>query len=130
MPLALGRREWGALSRAYYTLQSLGELERLDTVLFDAIHKEHLALFDEDSLTVWAARQGVDANRFSGEYNSPGTSAKVMKAEQMSRDYRVNSVPTIVVGGEYVVMGHVTAAGDDRLTIARQLIDRVAAGKH
>jgi protein dithiol oxidoreductase (disulfide-forming) len=129
VPLALGRREWGALSRAYYALQSMGELARLDTALFDAIHKDRIPLFDEESLTVWLSRQGVDAARFSSEYNSQPTTAKVMKAEQMARDYRISAVPTLAVGGQYIVIGHVVAGNDTRLVVARELVDKVAAGK-
>jgi thiol:disulfide interchange protein DsbA len=129
VPLSLGRREWGALSRTYYTLQSLGELSRLDDALFDAIHKEHVPLFDEESITLWVSRHGVDPARFAEEYNSAATSAKVIKAEQMSRDYRVSSVPTIVVGGEYVVINQLVEGKDLRLPVARQLIDKVGTGK-
>jgi thiol:disulfide interchange protein DsbA len=129
VPLSLGRREWGALSRAYYALQSMGELSRLDDALFDAIHKERVPLFDEESITVWMSRHGVDPTRFGNEYNSAATSAKVVKAEQMSRDYRVSTVPTIVVGGQYVVIGQVVDGKDTRLLVARQLVDKVATGK-
>lgn len=126
VPLALGRREWGALSRAYYTLQSMGELARLDDALFDAIHKERLPLYDEESLTAWVARHGVDGARFASEYNSAATSDKVMKAEQMSRSYRVASVPTLAVGGQFIVIGQVVAGKDTRLPVARELVDKVA----
>jgi thiol:disulfide interchange protein DsbA len=129
VPLSLGRREWGALSRAYYTLQALGELDRLDDALFDAIHKEQQRLYDEESLAVWASRQGIDSARFSNEYNSAATTSKVMKAEQMSRDYRVSAVPTIAVAGQYIVIGQLVAGQDNRLVVARELADRAAAGK-
>ena len=130
VPLALGRREWGALSRAYYSLQSMGELARLDDALFDAIHKEHVALFDEESITVWVSQHGIDPARFSSEYNSPATSQKVMKAEQMARDLRVSSVPTIMVGGQYFVVGGIVAGKDTRLPIASQLVSKVSSGQH
>jgi thiol:disulfide interchange protein DsbA len=125
VPLSLGRREWGALSRAYYTLQSLGELARLDEALFDAIHKDGVRLFDEESLTVWASRHGVDPTKFGSEYNSAATTSKVMKAEQMARDYRVASVPTLTIGGQYVVLGHLVDGKDNRLVVAQQLVDRM-----
>ena len=60
----------------------------------------------------------------------PIPSAKVMQAEQMARDYHVSGVPTLVVGGQYVVTGQNVDGRDQRLTIARQLIDQVAAARH
>ncbi len=40
VPISLGHREWGQLVRAYYALEAMGELQRLDGAVFDAIHKE------------------------------------------------------------------------------------------
>src|ERR1044072_4111925 len=54
VPVSFGRREWGVLSRAYYTLEATGDLARLDDALFDGIQKEHRPLFDEDNLAAGA----------------------------------------------------------------------------
>ena len=43
VPISLGHREWGQLVRAYYALEAMGELQRLDGAVFDAIHKERTA---------------------------------------------------------------------------------------
>lgn len=123
VPISLGRREWGQLVRAYYTLEATGDLERLDNPLFDAIHKDHQPLFDLDSLAGWAAQNGVDANKFRTLFNSPEVSAKAMRAEQMSRDYKVNGVPTLTVAGKYRPMGK---DYPDMLKITRELVDQAA----
>jgi protein dithiol oxidoreductase (disulfide-forming) len=49
-----------------------------------------------------------------------------MRAEQLSREYKVNSVPTVVVDGKYVAMGK---THEETLKIARQLVDKAAAEK-
>jgi protein dithiol oxidoreductase (disulfide-forming) len=120
VPVSLGRREWGQLVRAYYTLESTGDLARLDDKLFDAIHKDNQQLFDLDALAAWAAQNGIDANKFRSQFNSPEVTAKASKAEQMSRDYKVNGVPTLVVAGKYRAMGK---DYPDMLRITRELID-------
>ena len=105
VPVSFGRREWGQLSRAYYSLEAIGALARLDDALFDAIHNQRQTLFDEESLTAWVAQQGVDAKKFSSAFSSSAVSSKAMRAEQMSRDYQIASVPTLIVAGKYVISG-------------------------
>jgi thiol:disulfide interchange protein DsbA len=124
VPVSFGRREWGQLSRAYYALEATGDLARLDDALFGGIHKDGQRLFDEDSLAAWAGEHGVDAGKFRAAFESPGVSAKTMHAEQLSRLYTVNSVPTVVVDGKYVALGK---THEEVLKIARQLIDKSAA---
>jgi thiol:disulfide interchange protein DsbA len=126
IPVSFGRREWGQLSRAYYALEATGDLARLDDAVFDGIHKEHKQLFNEDALAAWAAENGVEAAKFRAAFESPGVSAKALRAEQLSRDYKVNSVPHVIVDGKYIVMGK---THEDTLKIARQLVDKAAAEK-
>jgi len=105
VPVSLGRPQWGQLVRAYYTLQATGDLTRLDSALFDAIHKEKQQLFDEASLTAWAAQHGVPAEKFKAAFNSFNVSTRAGHAEQLSRDYQVQGVPHLVIDGKYQVLG-------------------------
>ena len=124
VPVSFGRREWGQLSRAYYALEATGDLARLDDALFEGIHKEMRKLFSEDELAAWAAEHGIEAAKFRAAFESPGVSAKAARAEQLSRDYQVNSVPTLIVAGKYIVKGK---THEDTLKIASQLVDKSAA---
>lgn len=121
VPVSLGRREWGQLVRAFYALEATGDLERLDDKLFDAIHKDGERLFDIDMLAAWAAKNGIDANKFRTLFNSPEVSAKAMRAEQLARDYKISGVPTITVAGKYRALGK---DYPDMLRITRELIDK------
>lgn len=123
VPISLGRREWGVLVRTFYALESLGELQRLDSSIFAAIHREQVRLFDETSVTHWLAQQGVPAGKFSAAFNSPQTTEKSLRAEQMSYDYKVSGTPFVVVGGKYTALGR---THDQTLSIARELIEKVA----
>ncbi len=124
VPVSFGRREWGQLSRAYYALEATGDLARLDDALFDGIHKQRRPLFDEDNLAAWAGEHGVDAGKFRAAFESPGVSAKTLRAEELSRLYKIDSVPTVIVEGKYIALGR---THDDMLKIARQLIDKSVA---
>ena len=105
VPVSFGRPQWGALVRAYYTLQSTGDLARLDSALFDALHKERKPLFDEASLTAWAAANGVPADKFKETYESFNVSTRASHAEQLSRNYNVQGVPHVVIDGKYEILG-------------------------
>lgn len=124
VPVSFGRREWGQLSRAFYALEATGDLERLDDALFKALHEQHRPLFNLDQLAAWAGENGVNAGTFRAAFDSPGVSAKAMRAEQLSRDYKVNSVPSVIVDGKYIAKGH---SNEEMLKIARQLVDKSAA---
>lgn len=124
VPISLGHREWGQLVRAYYALETLGELERLEGAVFDAIHKEREPLFSEDRLAQWVASKGVDEQKFRAEFNSNSVSTKAARAEQMSRNYRVNQTPRVIIDGKYVVGGK---THEETLAIASQLIEKAAA---
>jgi thiol:disulfide interchange protein DsbA len=124
VPVSFGRREWGQLSRAFYALEATGDLARLDDALFEAIHKQRRPLFSLDQLAAWAAENGVDAGKFRAAFDSPGVSSRAMRAEQLSRDYKVNGVPSLIVDGKYIAKGH---THEDMLKIARQLVDKSAA---
>jgi thiol:disulfide interchange protein DsbA len=127
VPVSLGRREWGQLVRAYYALEFTGDLARLDNAIFEAVHKEKQPLFDEDHITAWVAAHGVDASKFREAFNSFDISTKASRAEQLSRNYKVNGVPHLSVDGKYTVMGKTY---EDMLKVARQLVDKSAAEKH
>ncbi|HWK75586.1 MAG TPA: thiol:disulfide interchange protein DsbA/DsbL [Povalibacter sp.] len=122
VPVAFGRAEWGALARTYYTLQATGDLERLDNALFDAIHKERKPLFNEENLAQWAADNGVDRAKFTAAYNSFSVTTKAKHAEQMSRSYKVDGVPKLVIDGKYVPLGNTFQA---MLANAEQVLDDV-----
>lgn len=126
VPVSLGRPEWGQLVRAYYTLQATGDLDRLDTALFDAIHNDKQPLFNEANLTAWAAQHGVPAEKFRQTFNSFNVSTRASHAEQMSRDYQVRGVPHLVIDGKYEVLG-----GDygQMLNNATQVLSMASKGK-
>ena len=127
VPISLGHREWGLLVRAYYALEALGELDRLEGPMFDAIHAERQPLYSEERITQWVASKGVSAQKFRNEFNSFNVTTKASRAEQLARNYRVNQTPQLIVDGKYVVVGGQTHA--EVLAIASKLIEKAAADR-
>ena len=122
VPVGLGHPEWDNLARAYYALQSTGDLARLDGPIFEAIHREHVSLHDEESITAWVGKHGVNVPQFTAAYRSFGVNTSLGQAEQTVIDYRVGGVPTLAIGGRYTVSDHSTkmlAVTDELIAKAR-----------
>jgi protein dithiol oxidoreductase (disulfide-forming) len=103
VPVGFGHPEWDNLATAYYALQSTGDLARLDGAIFEAIHKKHVSLYDEDSITKWVGKHGVNVAQFTAAYRSFGVNTSVEQAQQTVIDYRVDGIPTLAIGGRYKV---------------------------
>lgn len=129
VPVAFGRPQWGALSRAYYTLQNLGELKRLDGLVFESIHSNREPIFNEASLTGWAIKQGIDGDKFRTEFNSDRVTQAVLKAETMTRDMQIDSIPKVVVARRYKVVAEDAKTYDDFFAVTNRIIDKAAAEK-
>jgi thiol:disulfide interchange protein DsbA len=105
VPVGLGHPEWEALAKAFYALQSTGDVERLDSQIFEDIHKNHVWLYDEQSITAWVGKHGVDRAKFAAAYRSFGVNASAGEAEQQTVNYRLPGVPTLAIAGKYTVTG-------------------------
>lgn len=128
VPVSYGRQGWVNLSRTYYALEASGDLGKLDTPLFHAIHDEHENLFDEQSIAEWIGKQGGNAARFVSAYASFSVNNQTVHADDMAEDYGIEAIPTLVVNGRYVVVSPAQAA-DEEQTFKEllQLTDRVIA---
>jgi thiol:disulfide interchange protein DsbA len=105
VPVGLGHPEWDNLARMYLALQTTGDLVRLDSPIFEAIHKDHVTLFDEKSITEWVGKHGVKVAPFTAAFHSFGVDTSLGQSEQTLIDYRVDSIPTMAIGGRYTVSG-------------------------
>src|SRR3984957_18488934 len=81
VPVALGHPEWEALAKAYYALQVTGDVERLDSQIFEDIHKNHVWLYDEQSITAWVGQHGGNVAKFTAAFRSFGVSTSEAQAE-------------------------------------------------
>lgn len=108
------------MARLFYTLDTTGDLSRLDAAVFSAIHEKGLKLVSEKNITDWAVSQGVDARRFSEAWNSFTVNSKVKRADQAARNHRIQGVPAVAVDGRYLVGGK---SLQELLTLTDQVIE-------
>lgn len=120
------------LQRLFYTLEAMGQLEALHAKVFAAIHgpaPELPKAAKGPQLAEWAARQGLDGNRFVALYNAPETGEKVGRASRLQNQYGVEGVPALGVAGRFYTDGDLAKSLRRSLQVADFLIAEVRAGR-
>jgi protein dithiol oxidoreductase (disulfide-forming) len=93
---------WVILGKVFYTLEALGEEQRLSPEVFVAIHKNGVNLASDKGFFDWAASKGLDRKKVEDMYNSFAVAGKINKAKTEAQQYNVQSVPMIVVDGKFM----------------------------
>jgi thiol:disulfide interchange protein DsbA len=83
------------------TLEALGKAEEFQAKVFKAWHVDHLRLNTDAAIIDWVAKNGIDRNKFLEAWNSFGVTTKLRRLPQITSDYKVDSVPTIIIDGKY-----------------------------
>jgi thiol:disulfide interchange protein DsbA len=122
VPISFGRASWANLARLFYALDALDALDRLDDVAFAAIHERRINLYTPEAARNWAQQQGLDPNRFSEAFSGFSTETHIARAEQLSRAYKVNSVPALSVAGRYMITAETAQGHAGMLAVADELI--------
>lgn len=120
---------WVPLAKTYYTLDAMGEVERLHTAVFHSYHVEDLYMSQEKVISEWAAKQGLDREKFMAIYRSDETRQKVERARKQTIEYDIQGTPSLVVDGRLLTDGASPKTIDilDRLIrIARQQREKKA----
>jgi thiol:disulfide interchange protein DsbA len=107
--------DWAIDARIFYTLEALGEVERLHRSLFDAIHQQGGVRLHGDAfgkwVADWLAKQKVDMAKYDAASRSFTVETKLRRATQMARAYRLDGVPTLTVQGRYLVVASTSRKG-------------------
>jgi protein dithiol oxidoreductase (disulfide-forming) len=120
------QERWKALARVYYTLDAMGEENKLSLQVFNAIHVANVPLYQDKAFFDWAASKGLDRAKVAEVYNSFGIDSKLKRALVLAQEYNIQAVPTMIVDGKYMtssdrIGGHpnVPAALDALIAKAR-----------
>lgn len=109
------------LQRIYYSLEALGEVDKLHAKVFEAFQKDRKRLDKPDVLFPWVAEQGVDRAKFEQAYKSFGVASKVRRAVQLQEAYKVEGTPALGIAGRYYTDGSMAGGFERMLQIANQL---------
>lgn len=125
------RPQWEAPARLYYTLEAMGELDKLHTAAFAAVHRENTDLMNEAGVTNWAVKKGLDRKKFSDTFNSFSVSSKTQGSKQKQGAYGISGVPAFVVAGKYRNPENYSGGYDGLMKLVDELIvkSRAEQGK-
>lgn len=99
----------------FYTLEAMGQLEKLHQKIFDAIHTDRVMLGNPATLNKWLEKQGVDPARYEEVQKSFSVDAKIKRARGMSSAYKITATPMLVVNGRYQFEQGSGANGAERM---------------
>jgi thiol:disulfide interchange protein DsbA len=113
-------------ARAFYTAEALGKGAEMHSEFFKEIHERGNGLDTEQKLQEFFGRFGVDATAFKTAFDSFAVHAKLQRADELNRRYRIGGVPTLIINGKYTTEGGQTASYEELL----ELVNVLAASEH
>lgn len=136
VPNALGRPIGQVHERAFYIAKVLGILPKTHTALFNAIHRDGEPMASlREIRDLYVRVAGITPQQFDDASSSFVVDADMRRADQLAQTYGIMSVPTLVIGGEYMTDGVMAGAGHPdaseaqdfsrMLKVADFLIDKV-----
>ncbi len=117
-------------ARLFFTLEALGR-DDLITKAFDEIHRRGNNLLGANAAAsqqlhvTFAVANGVNRADFEREYNGFAVNTRMQRAGELTRRYRIDTVPTVIVNGKYRTDSGM-AGGNAELT---QLLSDLAAAE-
>ncbi len=121
---AVFRDDWVPLTKTFYTLEALGELNRLHGDVFEAIHVKQINLNNEQTLLDWMEQHGVNRKKFADAYNSFSVNSRVEFAKKLTKAYGVQGTPSLVVDGKYLTGPGLTGSHESAMQVLDQLIEK------
>ena len=117
--------------RLFYTLETLGQADRLSGRIFDAIHVAKQPMTGLASLKEWAKQNAIDAQQFEQAWMSFSVQSQMKRANTLMQAHRIDSVPQLSINGRYVTSPAMVGGSHTRaLQVVDYLVnlERVAKG--
>lgn len=125
---AILQDSWTPHGRIYYTLELLGEVERLHQKVYFSYHVEGLQMSKPDVMERWAASNGIDRDRWRNAYGSQEVDARIERAKRLTEAYSVRGTPSLVVDGRYLTSSSMVSSYPEMVQVLEDLI-RIARQK-
>ena len=112
------------LMRTYYALETLGKVEAMQLKVFSTIHTEHKYLEKPADIAALMAKNGVDATKFTGVFNSFSVASSVTRAKKLMAAYKLDGVPTVTVQGRWATSPGQAGGLEQALAVTDYLVQR------
>ena len=116
-------------ARAFYAARALNVSDELHTAFFREIHINRNGLDSQEALADFFASHGVSADDFNSAFESFAVNNFMNRADDLSRRYRIGSVPTVVVNGKYTSDAGMAGSYEDLMELIDELIAMERAGE-
>ncbi|WP_019557820.1 thiol:disulfide interchange protein DsbA/DsbL [Thiomicrorhabdus arctica] len=112
MPVVFNNPNWIFMAKVFYTAQELGVLEQSHEAFFNALHRDKKELYTVEKIAEFFTQFGVKEADFIGTFKGFKVDQLVRKAQQLTRSYGIEGVPSIVVNGKYLTDVPMTGSRD------------------
>ncbi|WP_373991084.1 thiol:disulfide interchange protein DsbA/DsbL [Duganella sp. BuS-21] len=121
-----------AQAKAFYTLEAMNALGNgVHEKIFRAIHVDRNRLNTDAALQDFVVKNGVDKAKYVEAFNSFGVQTKLKRAQQVATQYKLDSVPALVIDGHYTtspaVAGHGLTSADAAHKAMFAVVDSLVA---
>ena len=113
---------WALHARAFYAARQLGVGDRIHGPLFRAIHEQDRKLDTPAALADFFAEQGVDRQEFLNALRSFAVDVQTRQATQLTRQYQLSGVPTLIVDGRFRTSGKLAGSYEAMLDTVDRLV--------
>jgi thiol:disulfide interchange protein DsbA len=115
---------------AYYTAETLGVLDTMHDVIFQAMNVDRKRLATQAEIEALFTANGVSAEDFNKTFKSFGVSSQVRQAGSLAKAAKITGTPALMVDGKYHVSARKAGSQADMLKVVDFLVEeeRVARG--
>ncbi len=121
---ALASDSWENFAKLFYTLENLGQLQRLHWPIYDNFHFVGMKLNEEPVMADWVSHNGIDKKTFTDIYRSPEIAAKLVAARETTQRYDIKAVPSIVIDGKYVTSARLAGGTRELMQLVERLVEQ------
>jgi thiol:disulfide interchange protein DsbA len=86
----------------FLTLEAMGKTAAMFPKVDHAVHVEKIRLMKDDAIIEWAGNNGMDKAQFLAAWNSFEVTTALRKLPRLVGEYKVETVPALVVDGRYL----------------------------
>ena len=115
--------------RTYYALETIGAVQAMQLKIFRAIHIERKRLETGEDIAAFVGANGGDSAKFLAAFKSFTVNTSVARAKKLMADYKVESVPTLIVHDRWMTSPSQAGTPERALAVVDQLVQRVRSGK-
>jgi thiol:disulfide interchange protein DsbA len=115
--------------RTYYALETIGAVQAMQMKIFRGIHIERKHLEKGEDLAAFVGANGGDSAKFLAAFKSFSVNTSVARAKKLMADYKIDSVPTLVVNGRWMTSPSLAGSSERSLVVVDQLVARARTGK-